>query len=557
MTPAVREPRIHARESLRGTIAARGRDWALVLVLFAFATAWNLTKAYHIDDPVYIDMAQWIAVHPLHPMRGTVFWGDEVATIDGVNQPHLYFYAMAAWGSVFGWNEVSMHSLMALFALAAIVLMYRLARIVLPGRAALATSLVAASPAFVVGQNTMVDVPALVFWLLFFVILLDGNEGDSRRRYVRAGLACGAAILIKYTGLVLLPALVLDGLLRRRTEAAYGVAVALAIVLLWCGFNYWDYGGIHMLTRMDARGLWNVLDPAKWVLCLGAAAPFSFALAGAWLGRRERALARAARLALAAALAAFLVLIVGSVRGAVGMESSDLAFAAFFVVSGSIALALAIHGLPRLRAPLEPEAVARWMLAYWVLGAAAFIVLLAPFVAMRHVLLALPAVVLLALIALPRRTGAFWRAAALVSTFAWSSIVASADRWYAGIYRDEAKRLREALPASSRVWTTGHWGWQWYAQENGMIEIVPDRSRPAVGDFIVYPVQVHRQPLPPGIEAVTVREVPIAPTNWVRMFAAPHAGFYATTAFTQLPWSVRRGPIEVFRILRVEAVRNP
>src|SRR5690348_14205423 len=162
MTPAVREPRIHARESLRGTIAARGRDWALVLVLFAFATAWNLTKAYHIDDPVYIDMAQWIAAHPLHPMQGTVFWFEEgPASVVAVNQPHLYLYALAAWGSIFGWSEIPMHALMALATLACIVLMYRLARAVLPEMAPLATVLVGAGPAFVVGQNTMIDVPTL------------------------------------------------------------------------------------------------------------------------------------------------------------------------------------------------------------------------------------------------------------------------------------------------------------------------------------------------------------------------------------------------------------
>jgi len=532
---------------------------ALVLALLAFATAWNLTKAYHIDDTAYVEIAQWIAGHPLHPMRGRVFWGDEgFTTIDSVNQPHLYLYAMAAWGRLFGWSEVSMHGLLALFALAAIAMMHRLSRIVLPGRPALATTLVVASPAFVVGQNTMVDVPALALWLWFFTLLL-GEAGGERatRRYVAAGAVCGAAILVKYTGLVLIPALVLDGLLRRRRAAWYGVAVAMGIVLLWCGFNYWDYGGVHMLTRMDARGFRNVLDPLKWLLCLGAAAPFAFALAGAWLERQSRPLARGAGVALVVLVAAMLPAVAASLGGMIDTAASDVVFATFFLLSGALAIAVALGALPRFRDPLQPTVVARWMLAYWAAAAAAFIVLLAPFVAMRHVLVALPPLVLLALAAVPGGAAAGWRAAAVVTVFAVTCVVASADRWYAGIYREQAARLRASLPASARVWTAGHWGWQWYAAENGMVQIVPGESRVAVGDFIVYPEHVHRQPLPEDITTEILREVPIRPTNWVRAFAAPYAGFYATSAFSQLPWAVHLGPIETFRVLRVVAVRNP
>lgn len=551
-------PRFPAGARARNSFEGRLRRWGLVLGLLAFATAWNLTKAYHIDDTVYLEMAQWIAAHPLHPMRGTVFWGEAISTIDEINQPHLYFYVMAAWGSLFGWDEISMHSLMALFALAAIALMHRLAEIVVPDRASLATCLVIASPAFVVDQNTMVDVPALALWLAFFVILLERRQEvtSERLRYIAAGLVCGAAILTKYTSLVLLPAIVLDGLLRRRADAWYGVAVAVVIVLLWCAFNYWDYGGIHMLTRMDARGFWNVLDPSKWVLCLGATAPFAFALAGGWLQRKDLSLGRVAAIVLGVSAAAFLAIVVASLRGAVSTQASDAAFLTFFIASGLLAIVLSILGLPRLHEPMRPPVVARWMLAYWAAGAAAFIVLLAPFIAMRHVLLALPAVVLLALTAIPAKPPTGWAAAAVLVALLSTSVVASADRWYAGVYRDEAKRLRERLPPSARIWTTGHWGWQWYAAKNGMMQIIPRQSRLSAGDVIVYPESVHRQPLPGDVVAAVVDAIPVAPTNWVRAFASPNAGFYATSAFEQLPWAVRRGPIETFHVLRVEAVRG-
>ena len=547
MTPGDRSPSGRA-------VAVPLRAWGVTLALLAFATAWNLTKPYHIDDTAYLEIAQWIAGHPLHPMQGTLFWGDVPGPIPGNNQPHLYLYVMALWAGIFGWSEVSMHALMALCALAAIALMYRLALRVAADRAPLATALVGASPGFVVGQNTMLDVPLLALWLAFFALLLAPRGSREREwtRYLVAGLVCGAAILVKYTSLVLIPALVLDGALRRRPEAGYGVAAAAIVVAAWCAFNYWDYGGVHMLTRVAENGGWHVLDPSKWVLCLGATAPFAFALAAA-CPLRASGVARAVKLTLWSGAFGVVALIVASCFGAIGGEASDAAFVAFFLASGATLIALALRGLLPLREALSAGGIAKAMLAYWALSAAGFVVLFAPFVAVRHVLLALPPLVLLAVMAIPPRASPRYGIVALAATLAVTSIVASADRWYARIYRDAAMRLRAALPASANVWTVGHWGWQWYARENGMKQFVPGESRLAPGDFIVYPERVHNQPLPVDLVATEVHRLVLAPGNWVQAFAAPHAGFYATTTFRQLPWAVRREPIEIFHVLQVEA----
>jgi 4-amino-4-deoxy-L-arabinose transferase-like glycosyltransferase len=532
----------------------RLRSWGSLLALFAFATAWNLTKPYHIDDTAYLEIAQWIAGHPLHPMSGTLFWGDAPGSIQGVNQPHLYFYAMALWGSLFGWNEVSMHSLMALCALAAIMLMYRLARIVVPDRALLATALVVASPAFVVGQNTMVDVPVLALWLWFFLILLAPQEPRERGpgRYLAAGLVCGAAILVKYTSLVLIPAIVLDGLLRRRPAAAYGVVAAAIIVGAWCAFNYWDYGGVHMLTRVAENGGWHVLDPSLWLLCLGATAPFSFLL-GAASAHGPSRFARVGTVLLWIAFLTALALVVACSVGAIDRTVLDPALVAVFLTSGATLIALAGRGLLKAGVPPPASSIAKMMLAYWALSAFAFVLVFAPFVATRHVLLALPPLVVLAILAIPPRAGWGAGVVAVATTLVLTSIVASADRWYARVYRDEAMRLRDVLPASAKVWTVGHWGWQWYARQNNMQQFVPDESRIAAGDFIVYPEYLHRQQLPSGLATTDLRTVTVAPHNWVQAFVGTPVAFYATSTFNQLPWAVRRDPIEIFHVLRVDA----
>jgi hypothetical protein len=51
------------------------RDWLwLVLILF-LVTAYNLFKPFHIDDTAHLEIARWIAGHPLHPASGLLNWG--------------------------------------------------------------------------------------------------------------------------------------------------------------------------------------------------------------------------------------------------------------------------------------------------------------------------------------------------------------------------------------------------------------------------------------------------------------------------------------------------
>src|SRR6185369_5499726 len=139
-----------------------------------------------------------------------------------------------------------------------------------------------------------------------------------------------------------------------------------------CAFNYWDYGGIHMFSRAVS---WKVLDPGKWLLCLGAAAPFSFALVAAWLSRRSNGRARIVRGALLAGVFVVVGAVVGACLGVLSEAISDAALMTFFLAGGAMLIALAALALPSPRGSMSVEDIDRWMLAYWAIGAAAFIVL--------------------------------------------------------------------------------------------------------------------------------------------------------------------------------------
>ncbi len=44
--------------------------------LWFLATAYNLDKAYHIDDTGHLEIAKWIAGNPTTLMTGVVNWAD-------------------------------------------------------------------------------------------------------------------------------------------------------------------------------------------------------------------------------------------------------------------------------------------------------------------------------------------------------------------------------------------------------------------------------------------------------------------------------------------------
>ena len=251
------------------------REWVWLLVLWSIVTAYNLLKPYHIDDTVHLEIARWISNHPLHPMSGLVYWDGIKKPIYQLNQPPLYFYLLAFWGGVFGYGAAAMHVLQSLASLCCILLFNRLARVLVGPEALWATAVLVLGPAFIVEQNLMVDVLLLATWLAFFNLLIcDIDSLFQSRRYGFAALACAAALLIKYSSLVLLVILCLSLLLERRRAQAWTMLIPLTTLAAWSLFNVFDYGGVHIASRGIPQG-WGLQarEAVAWVLALGALTP--------------------------------------------------------------------------------------------------------------------------------------------------------------------------------------------------------------------------------------------------------------------------------------------
>jgi 4-amino-4-deoxy-L-arabinose transferase-like glycosyltransferase len=537
-------------------LVARVAPWQWLGLLWLVVTAYNLDKPFHIDDTAHLEIARWIRGHPLHPMSGMLNWGGDNQPISMTNQPHLYFYLLAGWSSVFGSSEIALHSMQALFALACVVLFHRQARRFCPGIAVWLTALLILGPAFVVEQNLMVDVPLLSLWLLFFeLLLLHGTSPAQTRRYVLAGLVCGAAVLTKYSSLTLLPILAVSLLLERRARQAWTLLIPVLVLAAWSAFNWWDYGGIHVLTRGDSHA--SLLQPAdfavSWVVIIGAVVPLGLVAAvqsQTWLRRHERG-------SYLVVLAALVLAAVAVGTGLLPDRYADWVLAAAFAANGGVLLLVLVPALFRkvrgtwrdLEGLRRDSATV--LLVLWLLGGTAFYLLFAPFIATRHVLLVLPPLLLLFGLCLGQRLTRWGKGFALVLTVLVAAGLCLGDWQFASFYRSSAAQVARSLPPTGTVWTSGHWGWQWYAEQNGMHQIDGEAIDLRPGDWVVIADDVEPLPDLVGPNLTLVREV-TQPDRELSLFCtARPSRFYSSGVHG--PWSLSRSCVGHLSIYKVTA----
>jgi 4-amino-4-deoxy-L-arabinose transferase-like glycosyltransferase len=509
----------------------RARDMAGLSALWLVATGYNLCKPYHIDDTAHLIIAGWIAQHPWHPMRGPLNWSGTAAPIFATNQPHLYFYAAALWAWAFGFGEVAMHALQACFAGACILIFHRIARRLAPADALWLTAMLALNPAFIVEQNLMVDVPLLACWLAFFEALLCRADAPAQAgRFAQAGLACAAAVLVKYSSLLLLPILLAALLRERRGRYGWCLGIPLGALAAWSAFNWLDVREIHLATAFHSAAATYTPRPARhfelarrlvksaiaWGVAVGALSPFGvIALARAWPGRA------------------------GAIYALCG---GGLVVLALAVASGLLAdrwadkllwLGFALNALALLA--LRPQAgPARAYLLLWVAFTSLFYLLFSPFIAARHVLLILPALSLLTAPpgGLPRGAKIF----GLGCTLLLAAGLCLSDFRFAAFYRAQAAAIPASLPPRATIWAAGHWGWQYYATRAGMRELDVKNSHLAPGDILVVPREVDHQ-LPPHVHLAWQRTIT---GNFSRFdpFCTGRPGrFYLSYTFRG-PWSL-------------------
>jgi 4-amino-4-deoxy-L-arabinose transferase-like glycosyltransferase len=511
-----------------------------LVVFFIVATALNITKAFHIDDAYHVKAAQWIVAHPLQPMSGTINWTGWVQHFYDGNQPPLFFYGMALWGLMFGFGEIAMHSFEALFTALCIVLFHRLAGRVVAQHALWLTGLLVLSPAFLVNQNVMVDVPLLACILGLLDRLIAALHQSSTRKLFQAALVLTVGIFIKYTMLALFPLLPFVAW-RLRGRAWLAVLVPLVAMASWSAWNQHEFAFAHILGRsvsgFSTDGLGNRM--ITWIMTLGAIAPWLFA---GFLAPWSRWAHRSVWFVLSTCTA----FIGFAWYGTVGPEVTDRVLLTVFLINGTLGLGALIatnnHGDPCSR-------VVHQMLIAGIGLLAVFIILFAPWMATRHVLLVLPMFLLLAAneISNLSRTA---RRALLICTALLGIALGISDRQVAAFYRDSASRIAQEYQGRT-IWFSGSLGWGFYAEKEGMVDF---SSQPApvfnAGDMIAQPLDF----MVPGIPE-QVRTIPIDTVIQVLdrrdRFSTRHWLRFYSASYPVAPWTINRAQPERILVSRI------
>ncbi|SFG36076.1 Dolichyl-phosphate-mannose-protein mannosyltransferase [Pontibacter chinhatensis] len=516
--------------------------YIVLLVIWALVTAINVNKAFHIDDVFHLEAAEWIRLNPLRPMSGTINWYNISEPIFHFNQPPGYFYFVAMVGAVFGFSEVPLHLAQAVISLLAIVYFYKLLCLFQKDFALTGTCFLALGPAFLVNQNLMIDIPILCLSIIFIYLLV---QADEARNIYLASIILTFGLLLKYSLLPLLLVLLYAVLEKRKPHLIKALLIPAVALLAWAGLNYMEFGSSHMLGRPRNEVTLSLISNnfIAFILTTGGVAPFSLMFISAFQKVEKKRIVIAVAIGIAIFVVAAYVLVYGPVVRSIPYSL----FWTIFAYNGLLVIILFFFAARRMVPDRKAVIVFLWGLAM-----GAFILIYSPFMATRHVLLLLPPFIILGGYVyrntLPKATKAS------IGLTCFLGLALGISDWvYADFYRKAVPMALKHVPTNSKVWTTGHWGWQWYSKKAGMLFYEYDVSDPQAGDYFVIPEVIAKQKVSDNIVLEKEESISYSPTLLNFFTTAHFARFYNSYSY-QLPWYLSVAPVDSVGVYRVSGV---
>jgi hypothetical protein len=524
-------------------------DYWLIILLWLIATGLNINKPYHIDDTFHLKAAHWIAENPLHPMSGMIDWGDHPEPIHIANQPPLYFYMVALWGTIFGYHEVAMHLLQSIFTLLALIYFYKVVLLIDAHQKRFLLVLFAFCPVFLVNQNLMTDIPLLAVELVFIYYLLDRKSRSDFKRFLLSTIFFSIMLLIKYTCLPLVIVFLSAIVIEKKYRYLGLLILPIAIVGIWSATNYIEYGGAHILDRPlnTFNGIHLFRSIIFFIICLGAITPFSVA----FIGRTKRF--KNIPAIISGTMVLFCIFIIFSFFNIISFSISTTILSSLFFINGCFLISKIVYEADRAN-DLESERTDRdkiiILLSIWILGTSLFVILLAPFMATRHLLLIIPPVLLVGS-RLMENSNKLIRTEALAFTIVLGTLLGLSDWIYADFYRRNAKDI--VLPSDSQIWSAGHWGWQWYTEKRGLLQYNNITSEIRTDDYLIYPVGIPRQQFAENIALTPVYKIWEKANIFTFFSVSNSASMYYSTASSP-PWRFSKAPLDTIIIAKIKLV---
>jgi len=506
-----------------------------------------VNKAFNIDDPLFLWIAQQIHSHPFDPYGFKVNWYDSEASMDRIMQnPPLASYYMALIARMFGWGEVVMHVSFLLVAILVVVGTYFVADRVCKNPL-WAGVITLTMPVFLISSTTvMCDIMMLALWVWAVEFWLKGMQRGGYASYILSSLLMAACVLTKYYGISLILLLSAYTVIKKRglgLWAAYFL-LPIASLLIYQHRTVQLYG--HNLLLDSCRyatiafNINNMITNGFNGLCFTGGCLFGLAFFLPFLWSRKA-------LAMNAILYAAFLLLFYFVKqepfflyGNFSLTYLQKAQYVLFVMMGIHVVLLAVAGV---RERIDPESI---LLFLWICGAIVFSSFINWTINGRSILPALPAVAIMAVRRIEMRAFSLRRrrflCVAVIPAALLSLLVTYADFRFAQSAREAASRISEKYGGTSaNVYFQGHWGFQYYMQLKGYKPVDRRRRDLKVGYLVVVP-ENNDCMFFSRYEKIELQEtLDFAVCKWVStMNHAAAAGFYANLG-GPLPFSI--GPV--------------
>jgi hypothetical protein len=369
-------------------------------------------------------------------------------------------------------------------------------------------------------------------------------------------LLAGLAVLTKYSAAVVLPVMAFYAWQRGRHRHILWLAASGALIVFWCLHNWLVYGQVHMLYLfLERRSTGSIVWQQKFfgaLTVLGSSCLLFVALVAESIRRRRWLILGSSVLLTAAVIWRVQVFHEGRV------DWEYLFWAGAGVMAFSIPVLAALR-----RKGYSQDSL---FLVIWTSGVVWFGIFMVPFQAVRHLLPALPPLILLSFQFLRGAKRQWARTERSVLVFLLlvqvgiAAIVHLADYEYADSYRDFAQKFRERGNPS---WYVGHWGWKFYADRSGFRPLHRDGPYPSQGELLLWPSNVHigrvfqnDRGLRDRLELVSSELYDgVIPVR--TMDRDSGAGFYSI-GFGELPFRFfPKSPLEEMRVYRVKEDFQP
>ena len=556
------------------------RDAFFATIVVIAALAPFLNKAFHIDDPLFLWMAQQIAHHPGDPYGFAVNWYVSNQPMFSIMQnPPLSSYYIALIASFLGWSELAMHGAFLVPAIAAVLGTFFLARR-LCNSPLLAALLLLFTPVFLVSATgVMCDVWLLALWVWSIECWVRALERNSAQLLFLASVLAAAAALTKYFGVALVPLLAVYTLVRER-RVTHRILYFLIPILVIASYE--------VITKAKyGQGLFNNAMLVSWNenakpeqhffqqlfigLSFAGGCLFSVVFYAPLLKLRRSSRETGSLAAKSGSpqrgrpvadwkpnfrihiagivIFAFLVPLFYFGAARTVLPLGIAIEGALFVTIGIAILALALVDI------VQHKTADSLLLGLWVFGTFVFAAVMNWTITSRTFLPMAPAVIILLIrrLRLPPANGSFMHWWPILPAALVSLLITIGDYKLANTARIAASQFQQRCHVElGSIWFEGHWGFQYYMQQWNAKPL--DRTQPTIasGDVLIVPINNSNiwSPSPallmPSPGQVNFPQFPVTTMNW-----EIHAGFYASN-WGPLPWVVASAPPEHYLIFRIK-----